>query len=208
MDEPRRTQPEPAIPGGATRPSTHADRSAVPGVAARERVLKVLRAHDLDTRDEAWAHLDEADVSVIRIIAQEGAASNTEPSVRYSAIAALAERVPVENLNLLSDLASFGEDFYVRGHALLAMGASGLQLTIPLIAIHLRAQDQFERLAAGRAIELLARNGSQESVLAYASLGGGEVRAAVAEVLEQSGKLRRAAHGRPRSTARHDVESQ
>jgi HEAT repeat protein len=197
MDEPQRNQPPIPVRGGATRPSVRVNKSALPALERRERVVAFLRAHDLDSRADALAELEEADFELIRVIAQEGSASNTEPGVRYSAISALAEHVPVANLNLLSDLATFGEDFYVRGHAVLALGASGLDMAVPLIARHLVAEERFEQLAARRAIGLLARDESKDVVRAYASTLEGEVQRAFQQVLDspeapsKSGSTRR-----------------
>jgi len=169
MDDVKHGQPELNIRGGVSRPSALVDRSDFPELASRERVLSVLRARDAETREQELKRLEEADLAIIRAIAQEGAAANAEPTVRYNAISALVQRSGAENLNLLTDLAEFGEDFYVRGHAVLALGAAGLNMALPMIASHLLAEERFEQLAAQRAIGLIAGYNSLESVRAYAS---------------------------------------
>src|SRR4029077_2598511 len=93
--------------------------------------------------------------------------TNLEPAIRYKAIAVLARWPQRENMNLLADLASFGEDFYVRGHALLALGATGHYMALPAIAGHIDAEERFEQLAARRAIEMLVRLTSAEGVRAH-----------------------------------------
>ena len=57
-----------------------------------------------------------------------------------------------ENLNLLTELASLGEDFYVRGYALLGLRLSGLLLAGSIIKRVLEAEEAFERNAAKSAM--------------------------------------------------------
>jgi HEAT repeat protein len=186
MNDIKHGQPELDIRGGVSRPSTFVDRSDFPELASRERVLSVLRARDAETREQGLKRLEEADLAIIRAIAQEGAAANAEPTVRYNAISALVQRSAAENLNLLTDLAEFGEDFYVRGHAVLALGAAGLNMALPLIAPHLLAEERFEQLAAQRAIGLVASYNSLESVRAYASrIQDAKLRPAFERTLDQ-----------------------
>lgn len=184
-------EPEIKIKGGPIRTSTPMDRSGFPAIAARERVLKALRAHDPDSRDFAASVLEAADYALVRVIAQEGAICNAEPSVRYNAIAALAASGKADDLNLLADLAHFGEDFYVRGHALLALGAAGIALALPAIASHLSAEERFEQSAARRAIALIARRNSAESVQAHAALLDERSRAQVDGILKELGTARK-----------------
>lgn len=193
-------EPEIKIKGGAIRASRLVDRSELPAVEARERVLGALRAHDPDSRGRMPAARNESDDALLRVIAQEGAISNADPSVRYSAIAALASSGTGENLNLLADLAHFGEDFYVRGHALLALGAAGLGIALPAIAAHLSAAERFERSAARRAVALIANKTSAESVKAHASLLDEKSRAEVGRILSELHDVQK--RGEPRMTPR------
>jgi len=170
MDDIKRQQPEIVIKGGPRRRSTLVDRADLGAVQARERIVRILQGHDFDAVERSFKELTEADYPLVRLIAQEGAASNFEPAVRYNAISVLGRVVPRENLNLLADLASFGEDFYVRGHALLALGMTGVYAALPLIARHLTAPERFEQLAAARAIEALVRNSSEAAVRARMSV--------------------------------------
>src|SRR4051812_34133113 len=110
MKEPIDNEPEISIKGGTIRTSRRIECFEFPALQARKRVLSVLRARDKDSRRVAKTALLESDAALIRVIAQEGAISNAEPTVRYNAIAALASSAPVENLNLLIDLAHFGDD--------------------------------------------------------------------------------------------------
>jgi HEAT repeat protein len=190
MKEPIDNEPEIKIKGGAIRTSRRIERSEFPALEARERVVNVLRARDKNSPSCPGNALLESDAGLVRIIAQEGAISNAEPAVRYNAIAALASSAPVENLNLLIDLAQFGEDVYVRGHALLALGATGVQLALPAIAGHLIATDRFEQAAAARAVALIAQKTSVESVKAHASLLDDKSRAAVTDILAETGKVK------------------
>jgi HEAT repeat protein len=191
MKEPIDNEPAITIKGGTLRTSKRIDRAAFPALAVRQRVLGALRAHDPDSRSRITPALTECDAAMIRIIAQEGAISNAEPTVRYNAIAALASSAHTENLNLLIDLAHFGEDFYVRGHALLALGASGMHLALPAISSHLSAADNFEKSAARRAVALIAAKTSLESVMAHAALLEERSRAEVVGILGELGKPRK-----------------
>lgn len=191
MKEPIDNEPQVKIRGGAIRTSKRIDRVEFPALQARKRVANVLRAHDLDSRGFAITALLESDHALVRIIAQEGAISNTEPAVRYNAIAALASAATAEDVNLLLDLAHFGEDFYVRGHALLALGASGMQISLPAIAGHLTAADKFEQDAARKAVALIARKTSIESLKAHASLLDENSRAEVGKILVELGKSKK-----------------
>ncbi|MDQ6877667.1 MAG: HEAT repeat domain-containing protein [Candidatus Dormibacteraeota bacterium] len=187
MDEPERNQPAPEIAGGRTRASTLAGRQGLLGVLARERVTAILRIHDLDESSRALAELTDADQAMVRQIAREGAISGVEPAVRYKAISALAQRPVAENLNLLADLAQFGEDFYVRGHALIAVGQTGMVVHLAILLPRVGASEQFERAAALHALGTLAARVSPEAVEAHAlALGGDETLARAREALAAS----------------------
>src|SRR5262245_36345431 len=101
MKESIDNEPGIKIRGGAIRASKRIDRFEFPALQAREHVLNMVRAHDPDSRDLAMKALSESDHALVRVIAQEGAISNTEPTVRYNAIAALASSGTPANLNLL-----------------------------------------------------------------------------------------------------------
>jgi HEAT repeat protein len=194
MTEPVNNEPQPMVKGGVMRASRLIDRSEFPALQVRERVLKLLRAHCPDSRGDA--KFEESDYAVVRLIAQEGAISNAEPAVRYKAIAALASSSTAENLNLLIDLAEFGEDFYVRGHAVLALGLAGTQIALPTIARHLNATERFEQAAAASAVALIARKSSIESVAAHASLLDDRARTAVQQILSELGRPRKQGEAR------------
>ncbi|CAB3744163.1 hypothetical protein LMG27174_07113 [Paraburkholderia rhynchosiae] len=192
MEDPKRGQPDPKIPGGGSRPSTIVSRSELPALIARERIVKVLLMHDVQEKNVALQALGEADFGIVRVIAQEGAAANSEPALRYNAIAALAYGRSPDNLNLLLDLAQYGEDFYVRGHALLALGTTGLYLALGPVASHLGARERFEQIAARRAIRLVAQRSSVDGVRAHVmSLPNAKLRAAVDQVLASAGEVQR-----------------
>ncbi|WP_146014413.1 HEAT repeat domain-containing protein [Paraburkholderia rhynchosiae] len=154
--------------------------------------MKVLLMHDVQEKNVALQALGEADFGIVRVIAQEGAAANSEPALRYNAIAALAYGRSPDNLNLLLDLAQYGEDFYVRGHALLALGTTGLYLALGPVASHLGARERFEQIAARRAIRLVAQRSSVDGVRAHVmSLPNAKLRAAVDQVLASAGEVQR-----------------
>lgn len=176
---------EPAIRirGGSTRASKRIPRCELPALSVRERVQAALQAHDPDTRDREAASFGASERALLRLIATEGAITNIEPALRYDAISALVRPCDADSWNLLVDLAHFGEDFYVRGHALLALGASGISLALPAIARGLRSTESFERSCAKKAVASLARETSPESVRAYAALLDAESRLEIERIL-------------------------
>jgi HEAT repeat protein len=198
--EPRRPEPVLDIPGGPSRRSRTGDRSRLPGIAARNRVETLLRTHDLAEAERAFDQLTDDDMPIVRLIAGESAALGAQPAVRYSAIAALGHRPgDADNLNLLTDLARFGEDFYVRAHAMLALGRTGTYAHLEPIMRGLEAEESFERTAAVRALGLLAAHGGEEAVTAHAAaLGGPPAARNVSEALQQ---LRYTAARRPSTPA-------
>jgi hypothetical protein len=194
-DLPAANEPVPAVPGGRGRASRLADTSGLPVIAARKRVVEHLLAHDRPESDNAFEGLTDADYVLVRVIAQEGAATRMTPALRFSALAALGARPSAANINLLTDLARFGEDFYVRGHAVLALGSTGSYAHLPALMAGLRAAEPFERLAAASAINRLVAATSLEAVLAHVQVLGEPSDAE--RVREALAAKRRAEAGRP-----------
>ncbi len=193
--------PTAEIPGGPVRASRIADRRDLPALEARERVSAVLRVHD---EPDAFDRLEPADLPMVRLLAGESAALGGQPAIRYSAIAALAHRPGAAELNLLTDLARFGEDSYVRGHALLALGRTGSYAHLPVLSAALEAEDDFERGAAGKAIAALARHASPDALAAHAAaFGGPELGRQVRAALGASARRRAAT---PRGTSAEPKE--
>jgi hypothetical protein len=72
--------------------------------------------------------------------------------VRAHAIPYLGSEASVEDLNVLADLARYGEDHVVRGHALIAIGVSGVRLAEALLVQGLDASHAFEQAAAEKGL--------------------------------------------------------
>jgi HEAT repeat protein len=154
-DEYKLNEPKAKIPGGSTRASVRVDRENLGAVRDRERIEKVLTVHDLDgTR--APLSLKEKDGPILRTIARETIASSVQPALRAKAIAGLAQFPNPENLNTLFELAAFGDDVYVRSHALIALGSTGLLASAGQLAKALRATENIERTAAAKGLWILA----------------------------------------------------
>jgi hypothetical protein len=153
----RLNEPEPRIAGGRKRKSVTADRARLPEIARRERLNQLLLAHDPATAKENRAKLTEEDFSLLRQIAREGAVTGTPPAVRRNAVTLLADLPTVENLDLLEDLARRGEDLYVRGAALVALGQTGLRVVAPILADGLTTRDSVEAAYAEEAVVALGR---------------------------------------------------
>ncbi|HEX6701613.1 MAG TPA: HEAT repeat domain-containing protein [Gaiellaceae bacterium] len=160
-------EPAPRIRGGATRKSVRVPRRELPQVAQRERLNAILLAHDPDVAEENRAKLKEADFAMLRQVAQEGALAGTPPALRQNAIALLAERPTPDNLDVLTHLARTGDDLYVRGAALAALGKTGLRLAAPILAEGLAARDPIEAASAEHGVVALGK-----------ALGEGGLRAA------------------------------
>ena len=149
-------EPARVIPGGSTRRSITVDRALVPIVARRERLNALLIVHDTLPPREA-PELDEQDFALLRQIASEGVITGVLPAVRYQAIVHLGRFPSRENLNVAEELATSGEDHFVRAHALLALGHSGFTAVLPMLRDALMTKDRLERAAAISAIRRIAR---------------------------------------------------
>ncbi len=171
-------EPAPRVPGGARRKSTRVPRGGLALVRRRERLNELLQAHDPEDAERALAEITDEDQPLLRQIAREGAITGVTPRLRQNAIAALARFPTQDNVNLLTELAQHGEDFYIRGHALVALGHTGLALAAPVLRERLGASEPFEVLAAERGLEALARSAGPEVVRAAFA---GESRKAIAE---------------------------
>jgi HEAT repeat protein len=156
-------EPKPEIPGGEKRASVRINREKLGAVAQRERIEKALAVHDHDGTP-ASLPLTEEDGPILRIMARETIASSLQPALRARAIAALTQYPGTENLNLLSELAASGDDVYVRSHALLALGSTGLLLAATPLAKALRSTEKIERTAAGKGLLLLALQAGHDAV--------------------------------------------
>jgi hypothetical protein len=182
-DDFRLNEPTPRIQGGARRRSVRVERGPIPEVARRERLNRLLLAHDPEAAERNRARITDDDVELLRRIAQEGALAGTPPALRRNAIAYLADRPTPENLNLLVDLARHGEDLYVRGAALAALGRTGLRAVAPIIVDGLAAREPVEAAAAEHGIVALGRALGASSLRAAVA---GERRKAVLERLDRA----------------------
>jgi hypothetical protein len=149
----RLNEPVARIAGGVQRTSIVARNRAFASIRARERLYGVLLRHD---PNGILPRLTARDMGILRQIAAEGASANHAPVIRRSAILLLATSLTLDNLKLLAELALVGEDFYVRSHALLALGETGLELIAPLLRDALRAKEATERQAAAAGLRALA----------------------------------------------------
>jgi HEAT repeat protein len=149
----RLNEPIAPIVGGGRRSSVVVKSGAFASIRDRERLYGVLLQHD---PEGPQPHLTARDMSVLRVIATEGPLTNQVPAIRRSAILLLATSPTPENLEVLAELAVTGEDFYVRSHALLALGHTGLKVTAHLLRDALSASESTERQAAEGGLRILA----------------------------------------------------
>ncbi|WUH98397.1 HEAT repeat domain-containing protein [Spirillospora sp. NBC_00431] len=140
----------------AERPSIQVSRDDLPGVRAREELNELLRAHDPETAEANLARLTEQHGPLLRQIAVEPDTSGRDPQVRRNAITALGRLGSVENLNVLTDLATRDEDELIRSSALTVLGGTGLRLAVPLLADAQESSHPVEATAARKALSSLA----------------------------------------------------
>jgi DNA invertase Pin-like site-specific DNA recombinase len=159
------------------------DRGQIPEAAQRERLNQLLLAHDPEVAERNRARITDRDFELLRRIAQEGALAGTPPVLRRNAITYLADRPTPENLNLLVDLARHGEDLYVRGAALAALGRTGLGAVAPILVDGLAAREPVEAAAAEHGIVALGR---VIGVSGLRAAFAGERRKAVLERLDRA----------------------
>jgi hypothetical protein len=148
-------EPTARIAGGNQRESVRVMRG-LPRVRLRELLCRSLLVHDLEPPAGASRRLSKKEIAQLRLIAWDGAMSNQLPPIRYNAILALAAYPSPQNLDLLEQLARFGEDFYVRSYAMLALGRCGILLGAPLLRDGLASKVPLERAAAARALRTMS----------------------------------------------------
>jgi HEAT repeat protein len=155
------------VPGGPYRHSTIIDKESFSAIRIRERVTSKLLSHDSDLKELKDLAFTEEEYEIIRLIAKEGIISGNEPAIRYKAIMAIGNLLSPQNLNTLADLALFNEDFYVRGHAMLALGKTGLFSNLPIIIKGLKSKERFEQVAATRALLRIINETSLSAVRSH-----------------------------------------
>lgn len=196
-------EPSKKISGGPTRESVRVDLKPKPEIARRMRLNQLLLIHDPEIVEKSLAQIEADDLPVLQRMATEGPLSGNEPILRRNAIAVLSRFPTPETLNILTDLARYGEDVYVRGSALTALADTGVALAIPVITEGFTMKEPVE---INRAKEALRRIG--------ASLGAGRIREALIKerrepvrshakvVLDELGGKGRPKRRRRRSTAK------
>jgi hypothetical protein len=152
----RLNEPAAKIPGGARRKSTRVPRGELKLVARREQLNELLLAHDPKDAESALQQITDQDLPLLRQIAREGAITGVAPRQRQNAIAMLGRFPTHDNVNFLAELAEHGEDFYVRSHALVALGKSGSALAVPILREALAAEEPLEVSSAEGGFEALA----------------------------------------------------
>lgn len=194
----RLNETRPRIAGGVRRPSVLIADRAFARIRERARLERLLLQHDPDGSQQ---ELSVRDMSLLRQIATEGAVTNQVPAIRRGAILLLGTTPTPENLELLTELAVSGEDVYVRSHALIALGRTGLKLAAALLRDALRSDERLERQAAETALRLLgARVGPAIVAAMRQGERDAEVRRALGHVLAALGPSRRVRRPRRRKS--------
>ena len=147
-------EPVARVPSGVRRPSVTLTGDALVRIRARQRLQRLLLQHDPDGPPPLVA---ARDMDLLRQMATEGTAASHVPAIRRGAMMLLAASPTPENLALLTELAVSGEDLYVRGHALMALGQTGLSLAAPLLREALGSVEAYERQAAEAGLRLLGK---------------------------------------------------
>lgn len=155
----RAGQEEPAV-----RPSTLVNRDDLPGVRAREELNVLLRAHDPEVAEANLARLTDEHSPLLRRIANEQDVTGRDPSLRRNAITALGRLISVENLNVLTELATRDDDALIRVSALTVLAHTGLLLAVPLLAVAQDSREPVEAAAARKGLAVLADRLSPDAV--------------------------------------------
>ncbi|MFA1550225.1 HEAT repeat domain-containing protein [Actinomadura chokoriensis] len=148
----------------AERPSTLVDRGDLPGVRAREEINELLRAHDPETAEANLARLLDRHGPLLRRIAREPDTLGRDPQIRRNAVTALGRLASVEDLNVLTELATRDEDELIRGNALIALADTGLHLAVPLVAEAQTSSHPLEATAARKALSSLVERLGRDAV--------------------------------------------
>ncbi len=158
-------EPQVKVKNGKNRKSIRVSAKEFPIRSQREKINRLLIMHDLHT--EPRDKLTEKDVSLLKQIAFEGTISNNIPALRYNAILKLASFPNPGTLNTLSYLAKHGEDHYIKSHALLALGQTGVELSIPIIAMSVADKNIVISNAAKKALARLINSSGVERILEF-----------------------------------------
>jgi hypothetical protein len=158
---------EPAVKlkNGDKRPSVTVSAKDFPMRAQRDRINSLLMMHDTHTpaRDKMSAN----DVALLQQIAYEGTISNNIPALRYNAVLQLANFASVDTINTISHIANYGEDQYLRGSALLALGRTGLEVAIPTLATAMADENVLISNAATKGMLAVVRTLGMDRVDKY-----------------------------------------
>lgn len=148
-------EPSKEVPGGPHRVSVCVDVARWPAIERRRELNRLLLAHDPKTFEENIASLRDSDGSILRAMARESVSAGSEPAVRKAAISALVRLFEPDNLNVVTEVARFGEDPYIRAHAMYALAETGLELALPVLRDGLSSRDAVEVRKAQLGLKLL-----------------------------------------------------
>ncbi len=176
-------EPQPKIKNGSTRKSARVTAKQFPVRAKREKINRVLIMHDL--HPDLTERIPEKDIGLLKQIAFEGSISNNIPAFRYNAILKLASFPTADVLNTLHHLANYGEDHFIRSKALLALGISGIELSIPVIARSIDSDNILISNAAQKALIRLINSLGVERVRQHFKLDGSLNYQALERIIER-----------------------
>ncbi|MFW9873129.1 MAG: HEAT repeat domain-containing protein [Candidatus Thorarchaeota archaeon] len=114
-------EPKKPILGGSKRKSVIISRKKFPKIALRERLNSLLLTHCY--LEDISSQLLPDDELILHQIALETITCGSYPAIRKKAIWALGFYDTERTIELLKDLAEYGEDEYIRCHALQSLGS-------------------------------------------------------------------------------------
>jgi hypothetical protein len=158
-------EPVAKIANGDTRKSVRVSKEKFPARIYREKINGALLMHDADSKP--GHEITANDIELLKQIASEGSMSNNIPALRYNAILKLSAFPSTNTLNTLSWFALYGEDEYIKSHALLALARTGMELTLPIVAGYLTGKNRIVAGAAQKSLIMLAKTIGMERVLTY-----------------------------------------
>jgi len=124
----RSNEPRKTIPGGETRKSVIVPRGGIGLIRRREQLNAILLNHCASKKIDG--QLKATDELLLHAIVRETIASGTSPVIRKRAIHALQHYPTSGTHELLGELAQYGEDEYIRAHAIQTLARMGTAKTV------------------------------------------------------------------------------
>lgn len=156
----KNNEPAREIKGGSKKNSVFVSRDKYPAIALREKINSVLLNHCSGANFSSM--LKPEYEPIIQAISLETVTTGCEPAIRKKAIYALRHYLSPKSINILTELASIGEDEYVKSGALNSLGANIQTAAIPVLLGALKDSSDLVKTSARYALaEISIANGKE-----------------------------------------------